>query len=77
MILMQASNMLLASFLAVLVFSQSKIGNVHAIYHTFGGMCNIPACPTIFKDIAIALGENTYGLSDIDAANKVVDKIIK
>ncbi|MGO4332656.1 iron-containing alcohol dehydrogenase [Cupriavidus sp. 2TAF22] len=34
-------NMLLASFLAGVAFSQSKLGNVHAISHTFGGVFNI------------------------------------
>ncbi|MFZ6049955.1 iron-containing alcohol dehydrogenase [Pseudomonas sp. CR3202] len=35
-------NMLLGSFLAGVAFSQSKLGNVHAISHTFGGVFNIP-----------------------------------
>jgi len=34
--------MLLGSFLAGVAFSQSKLGNVHAISHTFGGVFNIP-----------------------------------
>jgi len=34
--------MLIGSFLAGAAFSQSKLGNVHAISHTFGGVFNIP-----------------------------------
>ncbi|MCM3712611.1 iron-containing alcohol dehydrogenase [Alkalihalobacillus oceani] len=35
-------NMLVASMLAGVAFSQSRLGNVHAISHTFGGVFNIP-----------------------------------
>ncbi|WHT49653.1 iron-containing alcohol dehydrogenase [Sporosarcina thermotolerans] len=35
-------NMLEASLLAGAAFSQSRLGNVHAISHTFGGVFNIP-----------------------------------
>jgi alcohol dehydrogenase class IV len=35
-------NMLIASLLAGVAFSQSRLGNVHAISHTFGGVFNIP-----------------------------------
>ncbi|MGE7664692.1 iron-containing alcohol dehydrogenase [Ureibacillus composti] len=35
-------NMLVASLLAGAAFSQSRLGNVHAISHTFGGVFNIP-----------------------------------
>ncbi|MED4206948.1 iron-containing alcohol dehydrogenase [Neobacillus mesonae] len=34
--------MLVASMLAGVAFSQSRLGNVHAISHTFGGVFNIP-----------------------------------
>ncbi len=34
--------MLVASLLAGMAFAQSKLGNVHAISHTFGGVFNIP-----------------------------------
>ncbi|WP_157273067.1 iron-containing alcohol dehydrogenase [Neobacillus bataviensis] len=34
--------MLVASMLAGVAFSQSRLGNVHAISHTFGGTFNIP-----------------------------------
>jgi alcohol dehydrogenase class IV len=35
-------NMLVASMLAGAAFAQSRLGNVHAISHTFGGVFNIP-----------------------------------
>ena len=35
-------DMLLGSLLAGMAFAQSKLGNVHAISHTFGGVFNIP-----------------------------------
>jgi alcohol dehydrogenase len=35
-------SMLVASLLAGMAFAQSKLGNVHAISHTFGGVFNIP-----------------------------------
>ncbi|MED1466884.1 iron-containing alcohol dehydrogenase [Bacillus salipaludis] len=35
-------NMLVASMIAGVAFSQSRLGNVHAISHTFGGVFNIP-----------------------------------
>lgn len=35
-------NMLIASTLAGAAFAQSRLGNVHAISHTFGGVFNIP-----------------------------------
>ncbi|SHN26845.1 iron-containing alcohol dehydrogenase [Gracilibacillus kekensis] len=35
-------NMLIASLLAGAAFSQSRLGNVHAISHTFGGVFDIP-----------------------------------
>jgi alcohol dehydrogenase class IV len=34
--------MLVASMMAGMAFSQSRLGNVHAISHTFGGIFNIP-----------------------------------
>ncbi|WP_082129889.1 iron-containing alcohol dehydrogenase [Aneurinibacillus tyrosinisolvens] len=34
--------MLVASLIAGVAFSQSRLGNVHAISHTFGGVFNIP-----------------------------------
>lgn len=35
-------NMLVASMIAGYAFSQSRLGNVHAISHSFGGVFNIP-----------------------------------
>ncbi|PSJ45831.1 iron-containing alcohol dehydrogenase [Zobellella taiwanensis] len=88
-------NMLVASFLAGLAFSQSKLGNVHAISHTFGGIFNIPhgvanaallpyvvkfnlpACPGLFRDIAVAMGENVDGLDEKAAGSKVIDAIFR
>ena len=86
-------NMLVASFLAGVAFTQSKLGNVHAISHTFGGVFDIPhgianatllpyvvkfnleACPELFRDIAVALGEDVTGLNSYDAGRKVVSYI--
>ncbi|PKA39473.1 alcohol dehydrogenase [Rhizobium sullae] len=86
--------MLLASFMAGLAFSQSRLGNVHAMSHTFGGIFNIPhgvanaallpyvikfnipACPDLFRDIAIALGADVSGLTVRAAAEKVVDHVV-
>lgn len=86
--------MLLGSFLAGVAFAQSKLGNVHAISHTFGGVFNIPhgianatllpyvieynlaACPELFREIAIAMGEDIDGLSLARAGHKVVDHVV-
>ncbi|MFJ8258421.1 iron-containing alcohol dehydrogenase [Peribacillus asahii] len=40
--LVSRENMLVASMLAGVAFSQSRLGNVHAISHTLGGVFNIP-----------------------------------
>lgn len=87
-------NMLVASFLAGVAFTQSKLGNVHAISHTFGGVFNIAhgvanasllpyvvkfnleACPELFRDISVALGQDVAGLSEYDAGAKVIDYIV-
>jgi alcohol dehydrogenase len=86
--------MLLGSFLAGVAFAQSKLGNVHAISHTFGGVFNIPhgianatllpyvieynlaACPELFREIAMAMGENVDGLSVARAGHKVVEHVV-
>ncbi|KQZ78821.1 iron-containing alcohol dehydrogenase [Pseudomonas sp. Root562] len=86
--------MLLGSFLAGVAFAQSKLGNVHAISHTFGGVFNIPhgianatllpyvieynlpACPELFREIALAMGENVDGLSPARAGHKVVEHVM-
>jgi alcohol dehydrogenase class IV len=88
-------NMLVASFLAGVAFSLSKLGNVHAISHTFGGIFNVPhgvanaallpyvlkfnmdACPDLFKDIAVAMGENVDGLDDYSAGSKAIEAVVK
>lgn len=88
-------NMLVASFLAGVAFSLSKLGNVHAISHTFGGIFNVPhgvanaallpyvlkfnmdACPDLFKEIAVAMGENVDGLDEICAGRKAIDAVVK
>lgn len=88
-------NMLVASFLAGVAFSLSKLGNVHAISHTFGGIFNVPhgvanaallpyvlkfnmdACPDLFKEIAVAMGENVDGLDEGCAGRKAIDAVVK
>ncbi|MFJ8247966.1 iron-containing alcohol dehydrogenase [Peribacillus asahii] len=40
--LVSRENILVASMLAGVAFSQSRLGNVHAISHTLGGVFNIP-----------------------------------
>lgn len=87
------ADMLMGSFLAGVAFSQSKLGNVHAISHTMGGVFdiahgvanaallpyvvafNVPASPERFRDIAQALGREVSGLTDLDAAGRVVTLI--
>ncbi|WP_134701139.1 iron-containing alcohol dehydrogenase [Ammoniphilus sp. YIM 78166] len=87
-------NMLVASFMAGVAFAQSRLGNVHAISHTFGGVFNIPhgianatllpyvlaynlpACPKRYRDIAIALGEDVTGLSEMEAGKKAIQAVV-
>lgn len=87
--------MLVASMIAGYAFSQSRLGNVHAISHSFGGVFNIPhgianatllpfvmkynlpACPAEMKDIAIALGKDVTGLSEIDAGQQALEAVIE
>lgn len=89
------SNMMEASMIAGFAFSQSRLGNVHAISHSFGGIFNIPhgianavilpyvlkfnlpACPGKMKDIAIALGEDVVNLSEDEASQKALSKVIE
>ncbi|MFB4164252.1 iron-containing alcohol dehydrogenase [Alteribacillus sp. JSM 102045] len=89
------SNMLEASMIAGFAFSQTRLGNVHAISHSFGGIFNIPhgianatilpfilhynipACPEKMKNIAKALGANVTGVSIDEAANKVLEEVVK
>lgn len=85
--------MLLASCMAGIAFSQTRLGNVHAMSHPVGaqfgvhhGLANAILLPhvmdynlqarlTKFGDIAQALGEDTGGLSDHDAACLAVDQV--
>lgn len=86
-------NMLLASTMAALAFSQTRLGNVHAMSHPVGaqfgvhhGMANAVLLPHVmefnlqarvakFADLAQALGEDTEGLSDYDAACLAVEAV--
>ena len=85
--------MLLASNLAGIAFSQTRLGNVHAMSHAVGGHYGVPhgvanailltrvmdfnkvACPERFADIAVALGENVDGLSQVEAADAAVEAV--
>lgn len=76
-----------------IAFSQSRLGNVHAISHTFGGIFNIPhglanatllpyvmrynlkACPDLFKDIAVAMGQDVSGLDSFEAGYKAIKAV--
>lgn len=85
--------LLIASLMSGIAFSQSRLGNVHAISHTFGGIFNIPhglanatllpyvmrynlkACPDLFKDIAVAMGQDVTGLDSIEAGYKAIKAV--
>ena len=85
--------LLIASLMSGIAFSQSRLGNVHAISHTFGGIFNIPhglanatllpyvmrynlkACPDLFKDIAVAMGQDVSGLDSIEAGYKAIKAV--
>ena len=85
--------MLVASALAGIAFSQTLLGNVHAMSHPVSGHYGVPhgvanavlltrimefnliACPERFAEIAVALGEDVSGLSDMEAAEASVDAI--
>ncbi|MDP7447030.1 MAG: iron-containing alcohol dehydrogenase [Candidatus Latescibacteria bacterium] len=85
--------MLLASCMAGMAFSQTRLGNVHAMSHPVGaqfgvhhGIANAILLPHVmdfnlqarlakFGDIAQALGEDTDGLSDYDAACLAVEQV--
>lgn len=86
-------NMLIASTMAGFAFSQTRLGNVHAMSHPVSGHYGVPhgvanailltrvmdfnryACPVKFADIAVAMGEDTVGLSDVDAAMLSVEAV--
>lgn len=86
-------NMLVASTMAGFAFSQTRLGNVHAMSHPVSGHYGVPhgvanailltrvmdfnryACPEKFADIAVAMGEDVVGLSDVDAAMLAVEAV--
>ena len=83
-------NMLLASAMAGIAFSQTRLGNVHAMSHPVGaqfgvhhGLANAVLLPYVmefnlvsragrFADVAEALGGDTDGLGDQEAARLAV-----
>ena len=85
--------MLIASALGGLAFSQTRLGNVHAMSHAVGGHFgthhglanaillpyvmefNLPARMEKFAAIADALGQETEGLSDHDAAWLAIEQV--
>jgi len=87
--------MLIASMMAGAAFAQSRLGNVHAISHTLGGIFhiphgvanatllpyvmkfNLPACPGRMAEIASALGCNTSGMTEREAAESAVREVME
>ena len=87
-------NMLIASAMAGIAFSQTRLGNVHAMSHPVGahtdvhhGLANAILLPHVmefnmsarvekFAAIAQALGEDTGGLTDYDAACLAVEQVV-
>lgn len=88
-------NMLLASTIAGLAFSNAPVGCVHAMAHACGALCGVPhgianglllpygmeynleSCLDRYVLVAEAMGVETRGLSDQDAAKLGVDAIRK
>ena len=86
-------HMLIASCLAGLAFSQTRLGNVHAMSHPVGarhgvhhGLANAVILPHVmeynlqaripeFAALAAALGEDTDGHTDYDAACLAVEAV--
>ena len=86
-------HMLIASCLAGLAFSQTRLGNVHAMSHPVGarhgvhhGLANAVILPHVmeynlqaripeFAAVAAALGEDTDGHGDYDAACMAVEAV--
>ena len=86
-------NMLIASMLAGIVFSQTRLGNVHAMSHPTGaqfgvhhGLANAILLPYVmefnmparlhkFANIAEALGVDTAGCDEREAAQLAIDCI--
>ncbi len=84
-------NMLVASMLAGIAFSQTRLGNVHAMSHPAGaqygihhGLANAILLPYVmefnlpsrlekFATIAAALGVDTYGMEQREAAQAAID----
>jgi alcohol dehydrogenase class IV len=87
-------NMLIVSAMAGIAFSQTRLGNVHAMSHPVGartdvhhGLANAILLPHVmefnmsarvekFAAIAQALGEDTGGLTDYDAACLAVEQVV-
>ena len=87
-------NMLNASAMAALAFSQTRLGIVHAMSHPVGGhfdvhhgLANAILLPVVceynltsrlekFAHIADALGADTDGLTEYEAANVAIDAIL-
>jgi alcohol dehydrogenase len=88
-------NMLNASAMAALAFSQTRLGIVHAMSHPVGGhfdvhhgMANAILLPVVceynltsrlgkFAQIADALGADTDGLTEYEAAHVAIDTILE
>ena len=86
-------NMLIASMLAGMAFSQTRLGNVHAMSHPVGaqfgvhhGLANAILLPYVmefnitarlgkFAIVAEALGADTVGLDEREAAQAAVDAV--
>ena len=86
-------NMLVASMLAGMAFTQTRLGNVHAMSHPVGaqfgvhhGLANAILLPYVmefnlttrldkFANIANALGADTDGLDEREAAQLAVDAV--
>ena len=86
-------NMLIASMLAGMAFSQTRLGNVHAMSHPVGaqfgvhhGLANAILLPYVmefnltarlgkFAIVAAALGADTTGLDEREAAQAAVDVV--
>ncbi|MBN64740.1 MAG: hypothetical protein CME20_25560, partial [Gemmatimonadetes bacterium] len=86
-------NMLIASMLAGMAFSQTRLGNVHAMSHPVGaqfgvhhGLANAILLPYVmefnltarlgkFAIVAAALGADTTGLDEREAAQTAVDVV--
>ena len=86
-------NMLIASMMAGIAFSQTRLGNVHAMSHPVGAQYdvhhglanaillpyvmefNLPARLGKFATIAEALGADTAGLDEREAAQLAIDAV--